>query len=192
MRNVLIEKIGTSTIVTTTNFVGDPNPRVFVYPSKHSIRKENESAFSVDFVISVEDLPRMIILFDELEDNLGTANIDEYIAEITSLGYFNSEFGNGGGGAVNYITITEDRALTAEDNGASLIIDGDITLTVPTGLPENFTVYTDVLETSTLTWNLDGGVSVTGNSGLFQDLNTQSMLYQLGETNAFRLIGELT
>jgi hypothetical protein len=191
MRNVAIEKIGTTTVVTTTNFIGDPNPRIFTYPSKHSIRKENDIAFSVDFVISVEDLPRMIILFNELEDNLGTANIDEYISEITALGYFNSEFGGGGEGAVNYITISADRALVAEDNGASLIIDGDITLTVPEGLPENFTVYTDVLDGSSLNWNLDVGVSVSGNSGTTQDSNTQAMLYQLGETNAFRLIGEL-
>jgi hypothetical protein len=111
----------------------------------------------------------------------GWLNLDDLIVSIT-----------GGSSAPRYITITSDRELTVEDNNASLIIDGDITLTIPTGLPANFTVYTDVLETSTLNWNLGIGVSTTGNSGTFQDFNTQSMLYQLGETNAFRLIGELT
>jgi len=91
-----------------------------------------------------------------------------------------------------YIFVTSSRALLNSDHGKTLKVGADITLTIPaSGLRDDFEVFTDVFETFELNWALGSGVTVSGNSGLVQEENTQSLLYKLGSSNAYRLIGQV-
>jgi len=91
-----------------------------------------------------------------------------------------------------FLTITSSRALLDSDHLKTLKIENTLTLTIPnTFLRDNFEVFIDVFPTYTLTWALGVGVTVSGNEGLTQEENTQSLLYKLGSSNAYRLIGQV-
>jgi hypothetical protein len=91
-----------------------------------------------------------------------------------------------------FLTVSSSRALLDSDHLKTLKIENTLTLTIPdTGLRDNFEVFTDVFPTYTLTWSLDSGVTVSGNEGLTQEQNTQSLVYKLGSSNAYRLIGQV-
>jgi hypothetical protein len=81
---------------------------------------------------------------------------------------------------VGFVTINSSRSLTNTDYNKTLIIDANVTLTIPnTGLIDNFICFVDVLNTFTLTWATGAGVVLTGNNSTTQTENTMSMLYKL-------------
>jgi hypothetical protein len=86
-RVVSITKIGGSTIVDVANTESQNEKKV--YSKSCNLYKVNDNSLAIGLS---DPLPEFRVSFDELNDKLGTSDIDEYLAEIlkSTRGYFNS------------------------------------------------------------------------------------------------------
>lgn len=94
---------------------------------------------------------------------------------------------------MSVIEISTNTTLSNLHHGKVLLIIGNVTLTIPaTGLADDFTCDIDVLSGFTCAFFFSATTTVSGNSGLSLLGNKMATLYKRGNTNNYRLKGELS
>lgn len=93
---------------------------------------------------------------------------------------------------VKFVDVTASRLLSDTDYNATLMIKANVTLTIPaSGLPKAFICHCDVFPGYTLTIATATGVTISGNEGMTVEENKMCLIYRDGNTNNYRLRGEV-
>lgn len=92
----------------------------------------------------------------------------------------------------NFSIISTSQKLHAIHNEQILKIKANVTITVPfQKLQDDFNCYFDVFTGFTLTFVFESGNTVSGNASFVLNENKMAMLYRDGNTNSFRLKGDI-
>lgn len=92
----------------------------------------------------------------------------------------------------NQKLITANTTLDSTYNNCIVKVKGTATITIPTGLENNFNCVFDVWTGATATFAVSGGASVNATLGSTLAAGKMATLYQDAATNVYRLRGELS
>jgi hypothetical protein len=90
---------------------------------------------------------------------------------------------------IKVIRLTESVTLSQIHNNAVLLVEGFVTITIPTNLAQAFVTCLIDVKSGQCTIAQNSGVTITGNNSLVLGVNDKSSLYKENiDENKFRLI----